>query len=60
MDPRGNPSGGDWSLERSGAIFIENTDNVSPRLHSLPFTAPFGFNVRFGRQSGFNFRFSVH
>ena len=25
MDPRGNPSGGDWALERSGAIFLEGT-----------------------------------
>jgi hypothetical protein len=28
MDPRSNPSGGDWSLERSGAILIENSENV--------------------------------
>ncbi len=28
MDPRGNPSGGDWSLERSGALRLEGTEGV--------------------------------
>jgi hypothetical protein len=23
MDPRGNPSGGDWALERIGAVLVE-------------------------------------
>ena len=27
MDPHGVPSGGDWALQRSGAIFLENTTN---------------------------------
>lgn len=29
MDPRGNPSGGDWALERTGALLLENTENIS-------------------------------
>lgn len=29
MEPRSNPSGGDWSLERMGAIFLEGTECVS-------------------------------
>ena len=29
MDPRGNPSGGDWSLERLGAILLEGTEGVT-------------------------------
>jgi len=29
MEPRGNPSGGDWALERLGAIFLEGTERVS-------------------------------
>ena len=28
MDPRGNPSGGDWSLERLGAVLLEGTEGV--------------------------------
>eukprot|EP00054_Salpingoeca_dolichothecata_P029630 m.234239 g.234239 ORF g.234239 m.234239 type:complete len:949 (-) comp26517_c0_seq1:30-2876(-) len=27
LDPRGNPSGGDWALERMGAIFFEGTEH---------------------------------
>jgi len=26
MDPHGVPSGGDWALQRTGAVFLENTD----------------------------------
>ena len=29
MEPRGNPSGGDWALERQGAVFLERTANCS-------------------------------
>ena len=29
MDPHGMPSGGDWALERMGALFIEGTMNVT-------------------------------
>ena len=29
MDPRGQPSGGDWALERNGVIFLESTVGVS-------------------------------
>ena len=28
MDPHGVPSGGDWALERMGAVFIENAEDV--------------------------------
>ena len=28
MEPRTNPSGGDWSLERQGALRLEGTENV--------------------------------
>jgi len=28
MEPRSNPSGGDWSLERQGAIRLENSERV--------------------------------
>eukprot|EP01083_Nonionella_stella_P076021 206964_1 len=28
MDPHGMPSGGDWALQRTGAIYIENSDNI--------------------------------
>ena len=28
MEPRTNPSGGDWALERMGAVFIEGTEGV--------------------------------
>ena len=29
MDPHGMPSGGDWALERMGALFFEGTKNVT-------------------------------
>lgn len=29
MDPHGMPSGGDWALERMGAVFLEGTKNVT-------------------------------
>lgn len=29
MEPRSNPSGGDWAIERMGAILLEGTENVS-------------------------------
>ena len=29
MEPRTNPSGGDWALERQGAIFLEGTEGVA-------------------------------
>ena len=29
MDPHGMPSGGDWALERMGALFLEGTKNVT-------------------------------
>jgi len=29
MEPRGNPSGGDWALERSGALRLEGTVGVT-------------------------------
>ena len=29
LDIHGMPSGGDWALQRSGAIFLEATVNVS-------------------------------
>ena len=29
MDPHGMPSGGDWGLERMGALFFEGTKNVT-------------------------------
>eukprot|EP00759_Apiculatamorpha_spiralis_P016491 PhF_6_TR2266/c0_g1_i2/m.3917 len=29
MDPHGIPSGGDWALQRSGAIFLENTEDIT-------------------------------
>lgn len=28
MDPHGMPSGGDWALQRMGALFFEGTENV--------------------------------
>ena len=28
MDPHGMPSGGDWALERTGALFLEGTENT--------------------------------
>ena len=28
MDPHGMPSGGDWALQRAGAIFLEGTENA--------------------------------
>ena len=28
MDPRGNPSGGDWALERMGAVYCENAEGI--------------------------------
>ncbi|XP_019849680.1 PREDICTED: uncharacterized protein LOC109580680 [Amphimedon queenslandica] len=28
MDPHGMPSGGDWALERTGALFFEGTENL--------------------------------
>ena len=28
LDPHGVPSGGDWALQRSGAIFLEDTAGV--------------------------------
>ena len=36
MEPRTNPSSGDWSLERQGAIRLEGTENV--RIHGNLFT----------------------
>jgi hypothetical protein len=29
MDPHGIPSGGDWTLERSAVVFLENTERVN-------------------------------
>ena len=29
MDPHGMPSGGDWALQRMGALFLEGTENVT-------------------------------
>ena len=29
MDPHGMPSGGDWALQRMGALFLEGTKNVT-------------------------------
>ena len=29
MDPHGVPSGGDWALDRIGAIFLQGTEEVS-------------------------------
>merc|ERR1740120_688721 len=29
MDPHGMPSGGDWALQRSGALFFEGTERVT-------------------------------
>ena len=29
MDPHGMPSGGDWGLQRMGALFLEGTENVT-------------------------------
>jgi len=29
MEPRGNPSGGDWALERQGALRLEGTESVT-------------------------------
>ena len=31
MEPRSNPSGGDWALERMGALFLQGTENVTIR-----------------------------
>jgi hypothetical protein len=28
MDPHGVPSGGDWSLQKSGALFFEGTEQL--------------------------------
>ena len=28
FDPHGMPSGGDWALERIGAIYLDNTEDV--------------------------------
>eukprot|EP00041_Stephanoeca_diplocostata_P024838 m.639093 g.639093 ORF g.639093 m.639093 type:complete len:968 (-) comp22611_c1_seq2:259-3162(-) len=28
MEPRGNPSGGDWALERMGAVLLEGTEHA--------------------------------
>jgi hypothetical protein len=35
MDPHGVPSGGDWALERSGAVFLQGTREVT--LHTCIF-----------------------
>jgi len=29
LDPHGVPSGGDWALQRSGAVFLDHTDNFT-------------------------------
>jgi hypothetical protein len=29
MDPHGVPSGGDWALQRTGALFFEGTEQLS-------------------------------
>jgi len=29
MDPHGVPSGGDWGLQRTGAVFLEGTQEVT-------------------------------
>ena len=29
MEPHGVPSGGDWALERMGAVFLQGTQNVT-------------------------------
>jgi len=49
MEPRSNPSGGDWALERSGALMLSGTRNVtisSCTLTSLDSNAIFlsGYN----------------
>ena len=36
LAPRGNPSGGDWALERLGAIFVEGAEHV--RIEACTFT----------------------
>ena len=28
MEPRGNPSGGDWALERMGAVMLEGVEDT--------------------------------
>ena len=38
FEPRGNPSGGDWALERMGALFIEGAERVVP--HPKPDPVP--------------------
>ena len=29
LDPHGMPSGGDWALQRSGAVYVESAENVT-------------------------------
>ena len=29
LDPHGLPSGGDWALQRSGAVFTQNSDGLT-------------------------------
>jgi hypothetical protein len=36
MEPRANPSGGDWALERMAAIFLEGTEGVT--IYNSTFT----------------------
>jgi hypothetical protein len=35
LEPHGIPSGGDWSLQRSAAVFLEGTSGIS--LHGCKF-----------------------
>lgn len=38
MEPRANPSGGDWALERMGAILVEGTATSTLFLTSILFS----------------------
>jgi len=49
LDPHGVPSGGDWALQRSAAVFLQGTENVT--LDSCTFVRLDGNAVMF---SGYN------
>merc|ERR1719272_2861384 len=35
LDPHGMPSGGDWALQRSGAVFLQGTERVSVSSNAM-------------------------
>lgn len=55
MDPHGMPSGGDWGLQRSGAVFLEGTKNIL--IQECVFERVDGNAVMI---SGFNYNATVY